>query len=922
MNILDDILGDDATLDEIMRAGWSDPAAAIAKGLGLAQSRRVLDASNVLPLWGEGTCWLVLSGSLDILWSGPDGRVFMGKIEAGGAAFAMSPVDVPSHAIAIPAEDTEIAQTTMEALCSYSAPAGAQVAQALVESWLEALAAPETAQTLAQLQQPANDAFQQAVWQAGGQLLNAAAARFAVQRDSRKDRSAASRLKVDAAISSALTETVELVDQRLRPTEVGGTTFHAVAWQMLRAIGFSGTPEMVLPKSGESEMALAARFCRRNDLQLRRVRLQQGWWRNDHGALLCYVRESREPAALFSVPGGYEIATPEGRKRVTPQIAATIDTLACAFFIPPPEQGTDAWKLLRFGLFGKGRDIANIIICLILSAIFSLVAPISIGWLIGFVIPSAEIGQVQVFMALLLVSGAAMAMIGIVQSLAELRLEGGMEYRVQTAVWVHILNLRAQFFRSYNAGDLASRADSVDAMRSTAAQAVSLLMASGIGAIVSLMLMFYYDWRVTLVVLALSLIFSAIAIIVGRAILGYTQQVLDQSGKLQGLLLQIIDTVPKLRAAGAEVRAFAYWMRQYRSMVAMSLHQTISSYRLRVFRSAFQYLLVLAVLATIGFQLGIVFDFFASTPRPVELANTIMPTAKFVSLNVAIGQFTAAMFMATRGVLSFFMLKPHYNRVLPILEAPREEGVDYEELAEIRGEVELRNVTFRYASSAGLVLSHLSFIAEQNKTTAIVGASGAGKSTVLRLLLGFEEPDSGTVLVDGNDIGFLNKKSLRQQFGVVIQDGNLLSGSIYDNVAIGHPYSMQAVDAALQIAGFGEEVNTWPMGLNTAIGDGAVMLSKGQQQRLMIARAVIGRPSILLLDEATSALDNLTQAQVNQNLKQLKCTQIIVAHRLSTIQSADKIVVLERGRVVEQGSYDELIAADGHFARLVARQLQ
>ena len=328
------------------------------------------------------------------------------------------------------------------------------------------------------------------------------------------------------------------------------------------------------------------------------------------------------------------------------------------------------------------------------------------------------------------------------------------------------------------------------------------------------------------------------------------------------------------------------------------------------------------MLATIGFQLHIIFDFFASRPRVVDDWDKVMPTARFISFNVALGQFSASLFLATRGVLYLFLLKPHFNRVLPILKAPREENAGYDELGDIRGQIDVRHVSFRYSAKSDLVLRDLSFVAEPGKMTALVGASGAGKSTVFRLLLGFEQPEAGSIMVDGNDVRFVNQWSLRQLFGVVMQDGALLSGSVYDNVTTGRPYSTEEVTAALETAGLAEEVASWPMGQNTMIGDGAVMMSKGQQQRLMIARAIIRKPRILLLDEATSALDNITQEIVTRNLDKMNCTRLVIAHRLSTIKMADRILVMDEGSVVEQGKYDDLIKANSHFARLVAHQLQ
>ncbi len=921
MNFLDGILGGDEALKKIMESAWRDPASALAKGLGLAEARRIVDASDRFELWGEGACWLVLSGALDILWSSPEGRIFIGRVEAGGLAFSMSAENEAIHAIAIPSEETEIVQTAWNDVAAWAAKDEKTDASNLVKAWLRTVSAAMPAESTEPAADPDTD-LEPLLDSANRKVMEDAAKRFNTARQTRHKRNEASQFRLDARLDDELSETAEMVDRHFRSLEFGELSFHDAVRQVLDAVGFAHVPSMVQPKPNESEMDLIERFARRNDLQVRAINLQHNWWRQDHGVLLGYVRDSRDPVALVPVPGGYEIASARDRPRVTAKLAATLDPLAYAFFIPSPEGAQSPWRLFRFGLLGEGRDVRNIIFCLILGAIFSIVPPISIGWLMGSIIPSADVGQIRVFTALLLVTAAAAAMTGIVQSLASLRLEGKMEYRIQTAVWVHILSLRAQFFRQYNAGDLSNRADSVDAMRTTLGQAVSFLLTSSVGVIFSMILMIYYDWRVALVVLVVSLLFAAVAILYGRVILSFNQRVLDQVGQLQGLVLQIIGSIPKLRVAGADRRLFAKWLQGYRKMVNLSLHQSILNYRLRVIRAAFPYLVILAVLGTIGFQLDIIFDFFESRPRPVDDWGKVMPTARFVAFNVALGQFTASLYLATRGVLYLFLLKPHFNRVLPILKAPREENAGYDELGDIRGRVEARNVSFRYSAKSSLVLTDLSFVAEQGEMTAIVGPSGAGKSTIFRLLLGFEQPESGSIMVDGNDVRFVNQWSLRQRIGVVMQDGRLLSGSVYENVTTGRPYSVEEVTTALEAAGLAEEVASWPMGLNTMIGDGAVMMSKGQQQRLMIARAIIRKPKILLLDEATSALDNITQDTVTRNLDKMNCTRLVIAHRLSTIKSADKILVIEQGSVVEHGKYDDLIKADGPFARLVAHQLQ
>ena len=219
------------------------------------------------------------------------------------------------------------------------------------------------------------------------------------------------------------------------------------------------------------------------------------------------------------------------------------------------------------------------------------------------------------------------------------------------------------------------------------------------------------------------------------------------------------------------------------------------------------------------------------------------------------------------------------------------------------------------------MLEDVSLTAEPGEFVAIVGPSGAGKSTVFRLLLGFERPETGTVSYDGQSLGELDARAVRRQLGVVIQNARILAGPIFQNIVGAANLTLDDAWEAARIAGIAEDIERLPMGMHTFISDAAAAFSGGQRQRLLIARAVVARPRVLLFDEATSALDNRTQAAVSSALEQLQATRIVIAHRLSTIQHADRIVVLERGRIVEQGHYDELMESDGLFASLARRQI-
>jgi ABC-type bacteriocin/lantibiotic exporter with double-glycine peptidase domain len=219
------------------------------------------------------------------------------------------------------------------------------------------------------------------------------------------------------------------------------------------------------------------------------------------------------------------------------------------------------------------------------------------------------------------------------------------------------------------------------------------------------------------------------------------------------------------------------------------------------------------------------------------------------------------------------------------------------------------------------VLDEVSLRAEAGEFVAVVGPSGSGKSTLLRLLLGFERPDSGAVLYDRQDLEDVDVGAVRRQCGVVLQDDRLLVGDLRTNIVGAGRYSEdEAWEAARQV-GLADDVERMPMGMATYVGEGSGSLSGGQRQRVILARAMVSRPRILYLDEATSALDNRTQELVTESMRQLSATRIVIAHRLSTIRDADRILVMDAGRVVESGTYDELMQAGGLFRELAERQL-
>jgi ABC-type bacteriocin/lantibiotic exporter with double-glycine peptidase domain len=238
----------------------------------------------------------------------------------------------------------------------------------------------------------------------------------------------------------------------------------------------------------------------------------------------------------------------------------------------------------------------------------------------------------------------------------------------------------------------------------------------------------------------------------------------------------------------------------------------------------------------------------------------------------------------------------------------------------LKGAIELSHVSFNYQKDGPLVLDDVDFRIEADEFVAIVGPSGSGKSTLLRILLGFEMATEGGVFFDGQSLTTLDIRAVRQQIGVVLQHSRLMAGDIFTNIVGNTGRNQDDAWRAARQAALAKDIEAMPMGMHTVIAQGGGTLSGGQRQRLLIARALAAEPRIVFFDEATSALDNLTQAQVSESLESLRVTRVVIAHRLSTIRHADKIVVLERGRIVQMGRFEELMNVAGTFRELARRQ--
>lgn len=734
----------------------------------------------------------------------------------------------------------------------------------------------------------------------------------------------------EAKFSNALHGLIDIVSTGRRDlAPVSGNPLIAAAGLVYGALGgrlrLSSTEEETIAASRDP----VGEIGRITGFLYRRVTLTGDWWQRDHGPILAWHGEDQRPCAIVSsAPRRYWIvdgATLE-RRRLTETTARTISANGYTFVLPFPTGRLRPIQLLQFGARIIWSDAWWVVGTIIATGLLSLVTPIVTGWIMDPVIPEGDFQQLMVLTVALVVSGISTTGLNGIQSISLLRIEGAMNQRVQAAVWDRLLKLPVSFFRSYSVGDLANRAMGIDQIRQIFSGTVTASVTHGISGLFSLALIFYYNWILGLFGVAIAVVFIGISYPLGRAVRKRNREITFLTGSLQGLVVQLLNGVPRIRLSGAERSAFARWAERYVDLTLATYRQARLNNLATVFRSVFNYLGPLTIYLVIGFATGTIWEIFYTKTTWSDMNQTAIVTfisaGNFVAFTVAYANFMQAIFGLSQTALTLLNVPPLYERVRPILEEEEEtRDAAAEDPGQIEGRVEVRDVYFRYREDLPLVLNGLSFAAERGQFVAIVGPSGAGKSSLVRLLLGFDQPEQGSIFIDAKDVRYLNKRALRRQIGVVLQNGRILSGSIFHNITAGANMTRDDAWEAARIAGLDKDIQAMPMGMDTFLNEGATTISGGQRQRLMIARAIARRPKLLIFDEATSALDNENQELVSRNLEALRSTRIVIAHRLSTIVRADVIYVIVSGAVVESGTFDELMAKGGPFSELARRQM-
>ena len=689
--------------------------------------------------------------------------------------------------------------------------------------------------------------------------------------------------------------------------EAGDNLLLRACRMVAERVNIQVAPAHLISKSASTFADPLASIAKASRFRTRKVLLKGAWWREDSGPLLAYLEDGNVPVALLpQAAGKYTLYNPSNHSStpVTPENAASLTGTAYIFYRPFPDMKLGARELLRFGLLGTGKDIGFVVLMGIGIGLIGLMLPIITGEVYGSVIPTANRGQLFQLTLALVIGAVAVAVFQVTQSIAVLRIEGKMDFAVQAGLWDRLLNLPVPFFRNYTTGELASRATGLDMIR----QILSTNMVSAVlGSMFSLFnfgLLYYYDWQLALLGTILVLLAVVVTSLSGYYQVRHQRPLLLLQSKIAGMVFQFISGIAKLRVAAAEPRAYAAWARQFAQQKKHSVDARNVANWQATFDAAFPVISSLCIFAWVGL-----------------VAQATLPTGKFLSFYAAFVGFLAGMLQFNRSIVSSMTALPIFDMCRSILEELPEMDATRADPGELNGAIEVSHVVFRYAPDSPLVLRDVSIKATPGEFIAICGASGCGKSTLFRLLLNFEEPESGAIYYDGMDVAALDPRAVRRQVGVVLQSSQLLPGDIFSNIVGSSILTQEDAWEAARMAGFDKDLEQMPMGMFTVVSEGGGNLSGGQRQRLMIARAIVRKPRVLLFDEATSALDNQTQSIVSEALDKLQATRIVIAHRLSTIQNATRIYVMDAGSVVQVGNYHELLQQQGVFAELARRQL-
>ena len=646
-------------------------------------------------------------------------------------------------------------------------------------------------------------------------------------------------------------------------------------------------------------------MCRPGGVMHRTVVMEPGWYKNAFGAYLGKLHDGEIVALLPQTSGGYYYRDPLTGKNVklNKTTEKNLEKRAELFYPALPARSLEISDFIRFLLKSLDRaDFIKVIVSAVISALVGLLPAFATSLAYGEVAPSGQSRLILPIAGLLIGVSVGTLLFKMNKNLVMNRIAIKIGDYAEAAVFARVLLLPTSFFKNYSAGNLSTRINNIWRMIHSM---VDCILGGGLTLVLSLVyfgqIIYYASSLLPIAILVIGLQVLTIYLIM-RQLLKREAQAVDASTRASGTVTTLLGGMQKIKLAGAEDRAFSKWAGRYSEYTGAAFNRPKYLYCMDAF------VVLIGMLGTVGIYL--------------QAMSSGYSTAEFMAFNTAYGQINASIVLFMSFIASAVRSFPKFEHLAPILREAPECDDEKPSVKEVDGTVEVNGLSFRYSDETPWVINDISFRIEKGEYVAIVGRSGCGKSTLMRLLLGFEQPSSGNIMYGEYDLSCINVRSIRQNgISMVMQDAKLLKGDIFENITLSNPNAtLEDAWEAAEIAGIADDIREMPMGMNTLVTEGGGGVSGGQRQRLIIARAVCSGRKIMILDEATSALDNITQQAVADSLDKLDCTRIAIAHRLSTVQHCDRILVLDKGRICEEGTYEELIEKNGVFAELVKKQ--
>ncbi len=640
-------------------------------------------------------------------------------------------------------------------------------------------------------------------------------------------------------------------------------------------------------------------------IMYREVLLEKGWHQDAMGVMITTLQAEGTVVTILPGPfGGYIYIDSKSGKRikVSAKTERLLGTEAYCFYKPLPERQLSLRDILRY-MAGtlNGWDLASFALAALCITLAGMLMPKFNRLLMGQVIQYGSYQLLFAVISFMLFATIGNLLLTVIRQLLLARINTKMNITTQAASMMRVLSLPADFFKKYTSGELN---EYLKYMNSLCSVLVNTILSTGITSIFSLV------YLTQIFTYARSLIIPSLIITISTALIGLLASIMQisinkesmqLSAREKGLSLSLITGIQKIRLSGAENRVFAKWSELYAQEAALTYNKPA-------------FIKLNKVITTAISLVGTIVMYYMAVKNNVSVAD-------YYAFNTAYAYISSAFTALASIALSVATIKPSLDIIMPLMEAEPEQQEDKETVTNITGAIELSHLSFRYSPDGPMIIDDLNLTIPARQYVAIVGKTGCGKSTLMRLLLGFEKPTKGAIFYDRKDTRHLDMRSVRRLIGTVMQDGMLFGGSIFENITISAPtLTLDGAWEAAEIAGIADDIRSMPMGMHSVLQEGGGGMSGGQRQRLMIARAVAPKPKLLLLDEATSALDNITQKQVSDALDKMRCTRLVIAHRLSTIRHCDRILVLDNGKIVEDGTYEQLVEKNGFFAELVARQ--